>query len=274
MKTYTIEDYLNAMNRFVDVVAKKYGEGVKAVYVGGSVARGDFVPGRSDIDFYIVSKGDNKEELQKSLEGEARKLEIRYFRDLRHLHGEVVGVTVTTLTEIQKGTSFLGTGFEYQNFIKTGKLLWGDDVKAFIPKPTLKEQREDARNFLKGVYQSVQTWEKTFKWFKWIPLKLIPKRNKERWTRQAFSLIFRSASVMLCGDQVYVSGKEEIATAFKKKYPKEELCNIISQALMLWKRWKTMSLSDKETKQLLENSLKFVKGLQSLKALNRYQSNA
>lgn len=266
MKTYTKEDYLNALNEFVDVVARKYSEEVKAVYVGGSVARGDFVPRRSDVDFYIVSKGDNKEELQKKLEEEVRKLETRYFKDLRHLHDEVVGATVTTLEEIQKGTSFLGTGFEYQNFIKTGKLLWGEDIKALIPKPTLKEQREDAQKFLQGLYELAQAWERMFKWFKWVPLKIIPRRNKGRWTRQAFSLIFRSATVMLCGDGVYVSGKEETTTAFKKKYPKEEeLCNMISQTLIHWEKWKTRSLSDKETRQLLENSLKFVKGLHLLR---------
>lgn len=269
MKTYTKKDYLDALNEFVDVVARKYSGEVKAVYVGGSVARGDFVPGRSDIDFYIVSNDDNKEELQKNLEGEARKLETRYFKDLKHLHDEVVGVTVTTLEEIRKGISFLGAGLEYQNFIKTGKLLWGEDIKGFIPKPTLKEERESAQNVLKSVYKLAQASERMFKWFKWVPLKIIPKRNKERWTRQAFSLIFRSAAVMLCGDGVYVSGKEETTTAFKKKYPKEkELCNIISQTLIQWEKWKTRSLSDKETRQLLENSLQFLKGLQSLKVLD------
>lgn len=71
---------------------------------------------------------------------------------------------------------------------------------------------------------------------------------------------------MLCGDGVYVSGKEEITTAFKRKYPEEkELCNIISQTLIQWEKWKTRSLSNKETKELLENSLKFVKGLYLLK---------
>lgn len=268
MKPYTKKDYLNTLDEFVNVVVRKYSEEVKTVYVGGSVARGDFVPGRSDIDFYIVSKDDNKEELQKKLEKEVRRLETKYFKDLKHLHDEVIGVTVTTLTEVQKGTSFLGAGLEHQNFIKTGKLLWGEDIKALIPKPTLKEQKEDAFKFLGSLYQLVQTWERMFKWFKWVPMKFIPKRKKEKWTRQAFSLIFRSAAVMLCGNGVYVSGKEEITTAFEKRYSEEkELCDIISQALMLWERWKTRSLSDKETRQLLENSLRFVKGLQSLKVL-------
>jgi predicted nucleotidyltransferase len=123
LKVYTKKDYLDAVNEFVKLIDRKYGEMVEAVYVGGSVARGDFVPGRSDIDFYVVSKASNKEELQKKLNEEAKKLEAKYFKDLRYLHDEVIGATVTTLEELCKGCSFLGTGFEYQNFIKTGKLL-------------------------------------------------------------------------------------------------------------------------------------------------------
>jgi predicted nucleotidyltransferase len=267
MKVYTKKDYQSATDDFVRVIDSKYDEVVKAVYVGGSVARGDFVPGRSDIDFYIVLRAGNKEELQKKLNEEVKKLEAKYFRDLRYLHDEVIGATVTTLEEIREGCSFLGTGFEYQNFIRTGKLLWGEDIKCLIPRPTLKEQKESAQNFLRDLHRLTLKWEKSFRWLKLVPLKLVPKRNKEKWVRQAFSLIFRSAAVMLYGDGIYVSGKEEVTAAFKRTYPSQrELCNTISQALILWKNWKTRPLSDNEARQLLKGSLEFIKGLQSLNA--------
>jgi hypothetical protein len=61
-----------------------------------------------------------------------------------------------------------------------------------------------------------------------------------------------------------VSKKEDIASAFKQHVKEEKLRNIISYALSLWEKWKNEPLNNKETKQLLENSIEIVKGLQSL----------
>ncbi|MEM2917156.1 MAG: nucleotidyltransferase domain-containing protein [Candidatus Bathyarchaeia archaeon] len=133
MKKYPRENYYNAVNELIKVITERYGTNLKAIYAGGSFARGDFVPGRSDIDIYVVVS-DGKEELQKDLQGEALSIEKRYFRKLKSVLDEVLGVTVTTLREIQEGRSFLGAGSEYSNFIKEGKLLWGEDIrkKSFV----------------------------------------------------------------------------------------------------------------------------------------------
>jgi hypothetical protein len=129
------------------------------------------------------------------------------------------------------------------------------------------EQRESARHFLKSVYEITRKQEKALKWLERAPLELVPKGIRERWVRKAFSLIFRSAAVMLCVSGIYVSGKEETTAAFKRAYPNQrELCDMVSRALTFWENWKTRPLTDSEARQLLEDSLEFIKGLQSLKA--------
>jgi len=258
MGKYTKNDYLRAVSELVNDITAKYAAKIKAIYVGGSVARDDFVPGRSDIDVYVVLRNGDKDEFQKSFKAEARRIEAKYFKDLKLVYGEVIGVAVTTLEEILNGKSFLGAGFEYRNFVDSGKLLFGEDVKRLIPKPTLYEERETARNALNQIYELVQKYEK-------MSVELVSEIERERLTRQAFSLIFRTASIWLCGNGVYVSGKRGVAEAFRDKCSEErELCEIISEALRLWEKWTVAELSGEETEWLFGNALKFVKGLERL----------
>lgn len=262
-RKYSRKDYYNAVNELIEVATGKYKKGLKAIYAGGSFARGDFTPGRSDIDIYVVAEN-GKQKLQRELRGEALKIEKKYFSDLRSIFDEVLGISVTTLEEIREGTSFLGSGFEYSNFIKEGKLLWGEDIKALIPEPSPEKRRESAKNYLDKVHEMVSNQEKYFKWLKWTPFVFMPKAKKELWTRKAFSLIFRTAALFLGSKGVYVSKKEDIASAFTQHVKEERLRNIIQYALSLWEKWKDEPLDNKEIKKLLENSIEIVKGLQSL----------
>jgi predicted nucleotidyltransferase len=261
MKSYSQEDYYDAVHELVRVIAEKYGDKVDSVYAGGSFARGDFVPGRSDIDIYIVLR-DGKEELEAGMKREALETEKRRFKELKSVVDAVLDITVTTEKEVEGGQSFLGAGFEYSNFVKEGKLLWGKDIKPLIPRPTQEKQKQSAETYLKKIYETVSSQERSFKLLRWIPLKLVPRKSKERWIREAFNLTFRTGAVFLGSNGVYVSKKEDIVNAFNQYVKKEELCSVFTTALSLWQKWKTQPLNDKETKLLLENSLKFVKGLQ------------
>ena len=140
----------------------------------------------------------------------------------------------------------------------------GQDIKAFIPKPLPEKQKESAKNYLDEVFKMVLDQEKSFKWLKWVPFKFVPKKKKELWTRQAFNLSFRTAALLLGSKGVYVSKKKDIVSAFKRYTREKELCDMISYTFSLWKKWGKEPLNNKETKQLLENSFRFVKGLQSL----------
>lgn len=254
---FSRQDYFDAVNKLVDVIIDKFEDKIVAIYAGGSFARGDFVPGRSDIDIYVVARENYKGQLQKSLDEEARKIETKYFDDLRCILDEVLGVSVTTLEEIQNGQSFLGSGFEYHNFIKTGRLLYGKDIKDHIPKPTREQEKKSAQRMLKKLSDFIKTQQEI--------LLNIDKENPDKLTRQAFATIFRSASIALCGAGMYVSGKQEIVTFFKQKYPnKRELGEILQNAFRLWKKWEMTRLDIKELKHLLNWSMEFIKDLRSI----------
>ncbi len=200
---YSHKDYYDAVNELIDKITKKYKDKICAIYAGGSFARGDFVPGRSDIDLYIVVEG-REEQFQKDLQNAVSKIEKKYFKELSPVFGKV----------------------------------------------------------LDKVYKLIPNLEKKFKWLKWIPFKLVSNKNKLRWTRLSFCLIFRTAAVFLGSKGISVSKKEDIVSTFTRHIKEKKLCEIISNALLLWEKWKTESLKDKEVKKLIRNSLRFVKELQ------------
>jgi len=130
-------------------------------------------------------------------------------------------------------------------------------VKDIIPKPSRKVERESAQNYLGKAFGLVSQWEKQ--------TRNMTQENKERLTRQAFSLIFRTAAILLCGNGVYVGSKEEIIDAFERSFPDEkELNKILYFSLRLWEEWKTRPISNRKTKQLLCDSLRFVEQLKTL----------
>lgn len=145
--------------------------------------------------------------------------------DLIKFHPEPIGIALTTVDEIQTGKSFLGAGFEYHNFINTGKLLYGLDIKTLIPKPTREQEKASAKQALRGICSTINT-----------PSTYASEQNKDTIAYQSFSLIFRMARTALCGEGRYVSGKMGTTSAFHELYAQEtKLCKIISQNYELWK---------------------------------------
>lgn len=64
-------EYLEAIEEIVSCYAG-YQDDIIAVYLAGSVARGDFSPGRSDIDIYIIVSG-KMDEIDEKLKENAKK---------------------------------------------------------------------------------------------------------------------------------------------------------------------------------------------------------
>ena len=213
---------------------------------------GDFIPECSDIDIYVVLRDGDKLEFKKRLKKEAKKVEMRCLSNLKSIHDEVISVEVTTIEEVRSGRSFLGAGFEYQNFIRDGKLLWGRDIKGLIPKPSREAVIESAKRALMRIYEQIPKWENL--------ARCLDEFGKERATRMAFSLIFRSAAIVLCGRGVYVGGKCEIVSAFRRLYPCEnELNGVLDWALEMWRRWAENPLHDYEVERLNEEAFRFVR---------------
>jgi predicted nucleotidyltransferase len=245
----------------IALATEKHETAIVAIYAGGSFAREDFVPGRSDVDIYFIVK-DNNEELENSLGQIAKKVERKHFHNLRSTLGEVLSIAVTSLDDIQPGRSFLAAGFEYSDFMDTGRLLWGTDIKPLIPAPSPETQRESAQLYLGRIYEMASEVEKSYRWFGWIPLRVLGRSSKEKWTREAFNFTFRTLAVYLGSKGVYASRKEDIMGRFQKICANQiDLCGIASFASSMWEKWKTNALSDKETKQLIKNSFILARGL-------------
>ncbi len=247
------KDYLEAIEEVIEECkAPIYKDDVVAIYLGGSVARGDFSPGRSDIDIYIVVSG-KKEEIEKELKDKTRKIAIKHLSALMEVHSEPIGISLTTIDEIKEGKSWLGSGFEYHNFINTGKLLYGGEIKTLIQKPTREQEMALARQALGGICSLIKH------------LSYSSESGNDMLVSQAFSTIFRTASLSLCGEGKYVSGKKETVLAFQEIYAQEsELCRVISQSFELWEKWEARSLTQEEIKQLMGFCLEFVSKICSL----------
>jgi len=248
MKRVSKEDYREAIEELVEFCGKsRHKENIVAVYLGGSVARGDFSPGRSDIDIYVVVSG-RKKEIEEELREAARRISAGKLGPLFEVHQDPIGIAVTTLSEIRAGRSFLAAGFEYHNFIKTGKLLWGHEIKPLIPKPSREEERAMAKRALKQVCALLSKCRPP-----------VDEQNRERITYGLFSTIFRTACIALCGQGRYVSGKGEVVSAFCEVYPQEhKLHEILSQSFILWKEWEKRALNEEEMQQLRKFSLEFI----------------
>jgi hypothetical protein len=156
-------------------------------------------------------------------------------------------------------------GFEYSNFMKSGKLPWGEDMRAVINMSTAEEQKKSAARYLNEVFEIVRKRRRTAQLVGWFPSWLVPKNMRKRWTRGSFNLTFRALAVFLGSRGFSVGSKEEIASTFSKTFHhKEELCNIASTAAQLWERWKSEPLSPRDAKKFLQNSLAVVEALNAL----------
>ena len=205
-----------------------------ALYLGGSVARGDFVPGRSDIDLYAVT-AEKDAALEESIMAFARELGQSKLKSVAAIHPSPVGISFTTLGEIENGSSFLGSGFEYWNFINTGKLLYGEDIKPRLPVPTREQEEKEAAAALQQMRD----------------LLAVSPPEGDMGIAMTFSLIFRGACIFLSGRGQYVSAKDECVKVFCQEFPDHSQAKDLQRALQFWEKWSHGSLTGEDFSELI-----------------------
>ncbi|MFC1707534.1 nucleotidyltransferase domain-containing protein [Planctomycetota bacterium] len=243
------DDYTAAID---DLVALCHGlshvEALVAVYIAGSVARGDFTAGRSDIDAYVVCT-DAVEEVRRELSAGIAAIVSQRLPELAALVAEPISLAITTMEEIQLGHSFLGVGFEYHNFTTTAKLILGTDVRSHIRKPSRQEERLTARTALKAICEdhSPRTGD------------IVGESD----VYQLFSTVFRAAAIFLCGQGTYVSGKQETTTALVKRFAgqDERLCSLVQSAFESWREWGARPLTAGQHRCLSASCEEFIRCL-------------
>lgn len=245
----TTNDYTAAINAFVSSAAQ-YDRQIVSIYLGGSVARGDFTPGRSDIDVFVVLRARDGE-LERTLREHARRIEARYLDHVMRSNPEPFSVTFTSLDEIQGGSSFLGIGFEYHQFVTTAKRLYGEDI---IPRiqPTDQERSWDIATFGLNMLQALAQAQDI-------------EQAEPALAGFFFSPIFRAAALGLGGQGVFVGGKQETVEAFATTYPREDaLTTKLQRAFALWQIWAERDLTAEETRELAQLCQNFVGGAYQL----------
>lgn len=220
------QTYYDVLDEVAAVSERDFAEEVTAVYVSGSVARGDFTPGRSDIDLYVVLD-DRNARIEEQYRNALGELEDEYLAELQQVDPDALSVAFTSTQEIDAGESFLGSGFAYHTFIDNGELLYGTDVKAQLPEPTRADEIEAAEQALEAV-------------------EPVATRLQDRVTREAFSTIFRTLCIFLGGHGVYVGAKDRAVEQSRALLEDHQVVSEIEQVYSLYESWEERSLTEDE----------------------------
>lgn len=225
----TAEDYNQVLDRVKTLCQSNSFPGLIAIYVAGSVARGDFLPGRSDIDLYAVADHVDPN-LQQILADVAVELGST-LTEVARANPQPVGITLTSLAAIEAGQSFLGAGFEYHNFMNTGRRLWGREIRPLLPKPSREQERSDAAAVL-SQYRGLFS----------VPLP----EDEDVKAGQIFTALFRTLCILLSGRGVYSSAKAAAVSSFATEFPTSPLIKPLQALLRLWRTWGDGPLSKAE----------------------------
>jgi predicted nucleotidyltransferase len=132
------KNYFDSINCFIEYIKTEgLDKKIVAIYLGGSLGRGDFSPGRSDIDIYIINKEENKD-IENKINSKAIEITNTNLAELKKVCTNPFTVAFTNFKAIKDGSSWLAVGPEYYSFIETGKLLLGNDIKDILPLPRLE----------------------------------------------------------------------------------------------------------------------------------------
>lgn len=227
------QTYYDVLDEVAAISEREFTEEVTAVYVSGSVARGDFTPGRSDIDLYVVLNERNSR-IEEQYRDALDELEEEYLAELQQIEPDALSVAFTSTQEIDSGESFLGSGFAYHTFVDNGQLLYGTDIKDQLPQPARADVIEAAQ-------QALETVEP------------VARHLQDRVTREAFSTIFRTLCIFLGGHGVHVGAKGRAVEQSRALLDDHEVIIDIEQVYSLYETWEQRSLTEDEFCTLIKH---------------------
>lgn len=224
-------DFINDITNLLPEIDKE--NNIVAVYLGGSVSRGDYIVGISDIDIYIVvNNNKNTDEINLSIQDIAKhKLD-----ELLSWCPDGVTVAFTTYNEIKEGKSWLGSNSEYYSFQETGKLLYGKEIKHEISKPIESDIIQASQQAIDKLKQIVQ--------------QDISNVNKDKYfVRCIFGTVFSAMFFYLCCNKIYVRGKEKVTYEFGVVNP--PFSETAKKILHLWNIYGQRQLTESEVNNLI-----------------------
>lgn len=230
-------DYETVVNELISLAKDEMGDHILTIYAVGSYARGDLLPGRSNIDFFVIVKPSKMEKIVKIselLNHYAEQLGKKYLGDVEHtLKKCALGIYIASLEDLK--TFYVEDAWEYHLLMREAKLLYGEDVRSCIKKPDSQKGNQIAQDALKCFHEKVQS--KDFTNVNLLPL--------------LFGLTFKSLALHLSTIGVYVGGKQDILREFKRLYPDEKKAiKSVERAYALWVVWGERDLVEHEISEL------------------------
>lgn len=216
---------------------------IVSAYLGGSASRGDYVVGISDIDIYLVVKNyDKNDSINNTIQNMAKNM----LPDLLSWCPDGVTVAFTSYQDIKSGTSWLGSGSEYFEFQKTGKLLYGRDIKHEIVVPNeidIIKSSEQAINEIKQIIKQDLSNVSINKYF----------------VRCVFGTAFSAIYFYMCMKRQYIRGKEKTTDAYCKQNTAN--ASIAKDILSLWHIFSRRELSKAEIFRLIDETKNIINSI-------------
>ena len=190
--------------RAVDRLRKHLGRDVSALYLRGSAARGEWIPGLSDVDFYLVIKDD--------LPGKQAVIgsEVGQVLQLGSLEPQISCKVVTESDVRQNRIGSYLTGLD-------ARLLLGDAVLEGLQAPTLSELRTYGQHYSEYIgryWKAIRDYRDTF----------------AEEVRRLDYLVLKSAQSMLMAHGVVALEKAEVAELFLKEFRDLPLAYVVGKA--------------------------------------------
>ena len=256
-----IEKYRQAVDSLIEQIKTKFKDDVISIVVVGSWARGDFIPGQSDIDLNIVIKTGDSSEYEARIRTLANSIQKEYLSGFSNLKEEIIGTSVTTMNDIKSGNSHLGDGFVYYDFLNSSKILFGEDIRTQIISPSKEEVFASAKGCIEGVLDKYNFIEELLE----ADIESARKHFSDREMAElAFAMFFRGSSVFLATKEIYISNKKQILEEISKGPYPDWMKHRLEMAYNYWINWKEEDLNEEDEFDFLKIAYIYLKSLNSL----------
>ena len=256
-----IEKYHHVLDLLIERMIMKFKDDIVSIIVVGSWARGDFVPGQSDIDLNIVINTGNSSEYEVKARMLANSTQREHLSEFSNLKEEVIGTSVTSLDEIKSGKSQLGSGFVYYDFLNSSKVLFGEDIRNQILPPTKEEAFTSAKNCIQGILNKYDFIEELLE----ADIETAKKHFSNREMADlAFAMFFRGSSIFLATKEIYISNKKEILEEITKGPYPDWMKQRLEMTYNYWINWNKENLSEEEAFDFLKMAYVYLKFLKTL----------
>jgi len=224
---------------------KSLGEDLVALYLRGSYSRGDWAPGLSDLDFYLVLRRNHaKSEVEEKLDiilKEFREANPEFEFSLRH---------DVESDAISSGCDGFITG-------KDSKLLLGRDVLGNMPPPSSDELKDYGKRMVIRLCDD---------WMEAEEIRKVPQSLEDA-ANGAQYMVLKIAQNALFAKGLLIFAKKDIVNVFKREYCDFHLANLVSEAYDMRLKWEIVRHDREGLENFVEKVLTFPQ------AFKRYMAN-